>query len=393
MKKFLFIMLIFCVSLFFSCDGLLDNLPLEKDEDTEITETIKNNLSESKGTNELTNKTFEDDNSKIQFNFSDSNVIVGATNSENEVSFAKSKFNYAFNSNSNPKTLELQLAGVFENTSSTDVSEYNEQISSVGLKYDLLNTFLLTALNNENVYEGIKSLGSEYVTKIKKSVTSKAGSYVNSQKNILNDFLKTKYESVIHFNYELNSDELVLSEQFKGDLTSAAAKFVGNYGDATITLNDYSNVIPFKIEIPKDESNVVYIGMPKFEESTDISGKITVDMLSYPGNMLESSNEVINNICKGIANSVKETLINILLSEDDEDIKNELNSNNSSEILDAGLNSAIGSFRFEANYQISGNDIILTFTDDGRPGFLIDEGNIISLKYSPILGATYTVVE
>ena len=82
-----------------------------------------------------------------------------------------------------------------------------------------------------------------------------------------------------------------------------------------------------------------------------------------------------------------------MLSEDDEDIKNELNSNNSSEILDAGLNSAIGSFRFEANYQISGNDIILTFTDDGRPGFLIDEGNIISLKYSPILGATYTVVE
>ena len=226
MKKFLFIMLIFCVSLFFSCDGLLDNLPLEKDEDTETTETIKNNLSESKGTNELTNKTFEDDNSKIQFNFSDSNVI--ATNSENEVSFAKSKFNYAFNSNSNPKTLELQLAGVFENTSSTDVSEYNEQISSVGLKYDLLNTFLLAALNNESVYEGIKSLGSEYVTKIKKSVTSKAGSYVNSQKNILNDFLKTKYESVIHFNYELNSDELVLSEQFKGDLTSAAAKFVGN---------------------------------------------------------------------------------------------------------------------------------------------------------------------
>ena len=86
--------------------------------------------------------------------------------------------------------------------------------------------------------------------------------------------MKTKYESVIHFNYELNSDELVLSEQFKGDLTSAAAKFVGNYGDATITLNDYSNVIPFKIEIPKDESNVVYIGMPNLKNQLIFQEKL-----------------------------------------------------------------------------------------------------------------------
>ena len=290
--------------------------------------------------------------------------------------------------------MELQLAGVFENSSSSEVNDYNEQISSVGVKYDLLNTALNSLLNNNSLYEGFKDLGIEYVSKIKNSVVSKADSYVDSQKDIINDFLKTKYESVINFNYELNSDELILSEQFNGDLNSASSKFVGNYGDAIITLNDYVNVVPFKIEIPKEDgSYTVYIGMPKMEETTDISGKFSVDMFSYPGNMLESSTSVINNVCSDISMSVAEILIDILYSDSLDDIKDELDSENSSKILDTGLDSAIGSFKFEANYQIDGNEMTLTFTKDGRPVFLNNSGNEITLNYTPILGATYSLVQ
>ena len=129
------------------------------------------------------------------------------------------------------------------------------------------------------------------------------------------------------------------------------------------------------------------------EETTDISGKFSVDMFSYPGNMLESSTSVINNVCSDISMSVAEILVDILYSDSLDDIKDELDSENSSKILDAGLDSAIGSFKFEANYQINGNEMTLTFTNDGRPVFLNNSGNEITLNYTPILGATYSLVQ
>ena len=285
--------------------------------------------------------------------------------------------------------MEFQLAGIWKDENAQEVQNYSNQVTLAGFQYDLLSTTLLTLLNGDTLYKSFEDLGTEYVSKIKNSVTSKANKYVSTQKSILNDYLKSKYESVIHFNYELNEEALILTEQFKGDLTSASAKFVGEYGEAIITLNDYDNVIPFKVEVPNDEDGYdVYIGVPKVEVSTETTGTITVDMFSYPGNMLESSEDVIKNISSEISNSVKDVLIEALES-------GELESDSSNETLDGCVDKAIGSFKLKVSYTISGNTLTFTFEADGCPSFLTGESSSKSfdLKYTPLLGATYNIVQ
>lgn len=330
----------------------------------------------------------------MQFVFTDKTVTSSIVSSANksartssESDYSKTTFNYSYNTST--KTLEFQLAGIWKDENAQEVQNYNNQVTLAGLQYDLLSTALLALLNGDALYESFATLGTEYVSKIKSSVTNKATEYVSTQKSILNDYLKSKYESVIHFGYELTSTQLILTEQFKGDLTSASAKFVGNYGEAIITLNDYDNVIPFKVEVPNDEDGYdVYIGVPKVEVSTETTGTITVDMFSYPGNMLESSRDVIQNISSEISNSVKDVLIEALES-------GELESDSSNEILDGCVDKAIGSFKFNVKYKISGNTLTFTFEADGCPSFLKGESssNSFDLTYTPLLGATYNIVQ
>lgn len=404
MKKFISILLFFAVFAFFGCDNLANSGEDGKG-DGNNKPSIENNLPESKGTNELANKTFEDPNTKIRFSFSNSTVNTSSapkaslsivSRSSEEISSVGSKFNYSFDSTSDPKTLQFQLAGIFDDDTNSKAQSYEEQVSMAGFQYDLLSTALLALLNGDALYKSFEDLGTEYVSKIKNSVTSKATEYVSTQKSILNDYLKSKYESVIHFNYELNEEALILTEQFKGDLTSASAKFVGKYGEAIITLNDYDNVIPFKVEVPNDEDGYdVYIGVPKVEVSTETTGTITVDMFSYPGNMLESSKEVIQNISRKITETIQNTLIEIILSESLEEIKSELDSSNSSPIVDDAIDEAIGSFKLKVSYTISGNTLTFTFEVDGCPSFLTgaSSSNSFDLTYTPLLGATYNIVK
>ncbi len=399
MKKILFILSILAMILFVSCEGLLNG---DNGKDDDENPSISNNLSESNGTNELAGKTFED--ASIRFTFDDTTVktskssnassSINARNSEND-SIASSVFNYSFDTISSPKTLQFQLAGIFDGSNS-EVESYDEQITTSKLKYDVLSTMLTTLLNGDALYSALSELGDEYVSKIKKSVKGKASDYISTQKSILNDYLKSKYESVIHFDYVLDSEKLILTEQFKGDLKSASAKFVGTFGDAIITLNDYDNVIPFKIEIPNEEGGWdVYIGLPKVEVATDTTGKISADMFSYPGNMLESSDDVITNISNNISDSIRDTLINILLAEDLDEIKSEFDSNDSSETVDAALNEVMGSYKFEVSYTISGNELNFVFTENGCPIFLQEYANssFVDLTYTPLLGAIYSIVE
>lgn len=403
MKKLLFILSLFTF-LFLGCDNLANSGEDGKGDGNDKP-SIENNLPESKGTNELANKTFEDPNTKIRFSFSNSTVNTSSapkaslsivSRSSEEISSVGSKFNYSFDSTSDPKTLQFQLAGIFDDDTNSEAQSYEEQVSMAGFQYDLLSTTLLTLLNGDALYQSFASLGTEYVSKIKNSVTSKANKYVSTQKSILNDYLKSKYESVIHFNYELNEEALILTEQFKGDLTSASAKFVGNYGEAIITLNDYDNVIPFKVEVPNDEDGYdVYIGVPKVEVSTETTGTITVDMFSYPGNMLESSTDVIKNISREITESIQNTLIEIISSDSLAEIKSELDSSNSSPIVDDAIDEAIGSFKLKVSYTISGNTLTFTFEADGCPSFLKGASSSTSfdLTYTPLLGATYNIVQ
>lgn len=404
MKKFISILLFFAVFAFFGCDGMNSDNPDGTDNETEekyISSGVNNKLSESVGENELAGKTVVDEDTNMQFVFTDKTVTSSIVSSANksartssESDYSKTTFNYSYNTST--KTLEFQLAGIWKDENAQEVQNYNNQVTLAGLQYDLLSTALLALLNGDALYQSFASLGTEYVSKIKNSVTSKANKYVSTQKSILNDYLKSKYESVIHFGYELTSTQLILTEQFKGDLTSASAKFVGNYGEAIITLNDYDNVIPFKVEVPNDEDGYdVYIGVPKVEVSTETTGTITVDMFSYPGNMLESSKEVIQNISREITESIQNTLIEIISSDSLAEIKSELDSSNSSPIVDDAIDEAIGSFKLKVSYTISGNTLTFTFEADGCPSFLKGASSSTSfdLTYTPLLGATYDIVQ
>lgn len=395
MKKFISILLFFAVFAFFGCDGMnSDNPDGTVNEEKYISSGVNNKLSESVGENELAGKTVVDEDTNMQFVFTDKTVTSSIVSSANksartssESDYSKTTFNYSYNTST--KTLEFQLAGIWKDENAQEVQNYNNQVTLAGLQYNLLSTALLALLNGDALYESFETLGTEYVSKIKDSVKNKATEYVSTQKSILNDYLKSKYESVIHFGYELTSTQLILTEQFKGDLTSASAKFVGEYGEAIITLNDYDNVIPFKVEVPNDEDGYdVYIGVPKVEVSTETTGTITVDMFSYPGNMLESSTEVIQNISSEISNSVRDVLIEALES-------GELESDSSNETLDGCVDKAIGSFKFNVSYKISGNTLTFTFEEDGCPSFLTGASSSKSfdLTYTPLLGATYNIVQ
>lgn len=395
MKKFISILLFFAVFAFFGCDGMnSDNPDGTENEEKYISSGVNNKLSESVGENELAGKTVVDEDTNMQFVFTDKTVTSSIVSSANksartssESDYSKTTFNYSYNTST--KTLEFQLAGIWKDENAQEVQNYNNQVTLAGVQYNLLSTALLALLNGDALYQSFEDLGKEYVSKIKNSVTNKATEYVSTQKSILNDYLKSKYESVIHFGYELTSTQLILTEQFKGDLTSASAKFVGEYGEAIITLNDYDNVIPFKVEVPNDEDGYdVYIGVPKVEVSTETTGTITVDMFSYPGNMLESSEDVIQNISSEISNSVKDVLIEALES-------GELESDSSNETLDGCVDKAIGSFKLKVSYTISGNTLTFTFEADGCPSFLTGASSSKSfdLTYTPLLGATYNIVQ
>lgn len=118
-------------------------------------------------------------------------------------------------------------------------------------------------------------------------------------------------------------------------------------------------------------------------------------MFSYPGNMLESSKEVIQNISSEITESIRNTLIEIISSDSLAEIKSELDSSNSSPIVDDAIDEAIGSFKLKVSYTISGNTLTFTFEADGCPSFLKGESssNSFDLTHTPLLGATYNIVQ
>ena len=59
------------------------------------------------------------------------------------------------------------------------------------------------------------------------------------------------------------------------------------------------------------------------------------------------------------------------------------------------IDEAIGSFKFNVSYTISGNTLTFTFEADGCPSFLTGASSSKSfdLTYTPLLGATYNIVQ
>lgn len=217
--------------------------------------------------------------------------------------------------------------------------------------------------------------------KVKKQVTAKATAYTASQQQLLETYLKAKYESVIKFEYELTEDTLTLTEQFKKDLTDASSNLTGTSGSATLTLNDYRNLIPFKVEV----DGKTYVGVPKITKTDADSGSLSVQLYPYYGDMTETT------VAEEIATAVRSKLTTTVTADVEKilAIVGELATGETSSTLDGLLDAAIGGCNLEGNYTLS--DAGATFAFTQKPDFLSSVDSV-TMTHQPLLGGTFNLV-
>lgn len=342
---------------------------------TDSQSSLPSNLPESKGTNEFTGKTFQNQNTTFEF---DKNTVSQSSNSkisENTRAVEQNNkiqdFYYSYDSEN--KTLDFQLQQVWGTGIALD---YETQLSKAKNQYKQAIVAVKTAIQTMNYVPNADDLN----TKIKNQVTSSANEWINSQEALLSEYLEKKYNSVIHFEYELSDTKLVLSEKFNNDLADASSKFVYE-GYYSVTLNDYDHLIPFKVQ--KDDS--VYVGIPKFDNPKATSGAIEVILYPYPGDIYDASTLAKITEKVSVIPTDLETLTQIGI---------ELATSDTSATLKEFIDSKIGQQMLKGTYEIKDNNITLKFTQvPAIISDIVENGNSIDLTHTPLLGAEFNIVE
>lgn len=281
-KNFLGILTaLFCLAnLFFavSCEPT-ENPEIPKDESQEIS----NNLSESKGTNEVSGKTYSSTSTGAKVYFEDSSMTIyssatlspsSANTNMRAISSSDVKqatYNYSYNSED--KTLELQLANLWD--SNAAAITYKTQVEK--LKSTLKNLASLIQAQfdtskNEPYKNFIDSLNKIDVTNgtygntVATLITNKLNTYITNQETILEDYLQKKYNSTVKFSYNNSDSKLALTQQFQKDLTDASSEFTSS-DSYKVVLNGYDSLKPFSITLTSGENSQEYVGVPSFSTS------------------------------------------------------------------------------------------------------------------------------
>lgn len=341
---------------------------------TDSQSSLPSNLPESKGTNEFTGKTFQNQNTTFEF---DKNTVSQSSNSKiSENARAAEQNNkiqdFYYSYDSENKTLDFQLQQVWGTGIALD---YETQLSKAKNQYKQAIVAVKAAIQKMNYAPDTDH--TDLNTKIKNQVTSSANEWINSQEALLSEYLEKKYNSVIHFEYELSDTKLVLSEKFNNDLADASSKFVYE-GDYSVTLNDYDHLIPFKVQ----KDNSVYVGIPKFDNPKATSGSIEVILYPYPGDIYDASTlaTIIEKV--SVIPTDVETLTQIGI---------ELATSDTSATLKEFIDSKIGQQMLKGTYEIKDNNITLKFTQ--VPAIISDIVDSIDLTHTPLLGAEFNIVE
>ena len=341
--------------------------------------SIQNNLSQSEGDNELKGKSFQCSSYSLAFSGDSVTYKADADSSSSLRSATTStwkdllKYQYSWNSAATPKTLEFQLGQVWGTGVAQD---YEEQLAAAQQQVSATAQAVNKALTNDTLYSRFNTVKD----KVKSQVTAKAKAYTDSQQQLLEIYLKAKYESVIKFEYELTADTLTLTEQFQKDLTDASSKLTGMNNEIAFTLNDYSNLIPFKVEVDGKS----YVGVPEIEKTDATSGSLSVQLYPYYGDMMDSA------VFTKIATAVTSKLTTTADVEKIAAIAGELATGENSPTLDNLLDEAIGGFKLAATYTLSDEGATFTFTQE--PDFLSTIGSV-TMTHQPLLGGTFTLVQ
>ncbi len=381
--------------IFFSCDNVNNQQNNSSEEDS----SVSNNLSESNGTNELSGNTFS--NSSVQYSFDENSVTQSNASLESSsslraaISYESAQvFNYSFNSESDPKTLEFQLESVWGTGVAQD---YEAQLKNAKSQVSAAQTSILAAIDSLDLstisasVSASSSLSAEtFSSAIKSALKTKLESFLSSQNSILSDYLASKYNAVIKFNYTIEDNSsyktLTLSEQFKGDLSDASSKFVSS--DSTVVLNDYDNLIPFKIV----SGETVYVGTPEITKTDENSGTLEVSLFPYYGDVVENESEYAETV-----NSQISAIISSFTSDSDYTtivkIATEIaaSSDSTSSTLNSLIDEYFGSFILSASYEITEasdentkTGLTLTYTS-ANSSLNIEKDDTVSLTYTPLI--------
>lgn len=275
-------------SLFFvtGCQNNANSETIDEDED------VKNKLSESSGINEVSGKTYASSSNNSKVVFDDSSLTIYDTSSLESANLIRratsssdkkySTYNYSYNSED--KTLELQLAKLWD--SNEAAITYKNQVETVKTtlknlasliqaqfdtsKNDIYKTFI-ESLNKIDVANGT------YGNTIATLITNKLDAYITKQESILDDYLQKKYNSTVKFSYDNSNSKLALTQQFKNDLNDASSEFTSS--DAyKVILNGYDSLKPFSITLTSGEKSQEYVGVPSFSDGT-----MSVDLYEFIG--------------------------------------------------------------------------------------------------------------
>lgn len=244
---------------------------------------VSNNLSSSNGNDEVQG-TYTGGSAKVEFKDGTATIYTtGEAASANifartaNPNTPKLKYNYSYNSET--KTLELQLSGIWDKNAAA--INYDAQVQAAEQKCTEICTKIKQGIDENTEFStlctSLNGFNPGYGNTVKNLVKSKVDDYIENQKNLLKSYLKSKYNSVIKMSYNINAGTLRLSQIFQNNLSDASSEF--KTSDGSILLNGYADLKPFSVTLGTDE----FVGIPVFDNNAHT---VSVDLYQYLGNVL-----------------------------------------------------------------------------------------------------------
>lgn len=244
---------------------------------------VSNNLSSSNGNDEVQG-TYTGGSAKVEFKDGTATIYTtGEAASANifartaNPNTPKLKYNYSYNSET--KTLELQLSGIWDKNAAA--IDYNAQVQAAEQKCTEICSKIKQGIDENTDFStlcnSLNAIKPGYGNTVKNLVKSKVDDYIENQKNLLKSYLKSKYNSVIKMSYNINAGTLMLSQIFQNNLSDASSEF--KTSDGSILLNGYADLKPFSVTLGTDE----FVGIPVFDNNAHT---VSVDLYQYLGNVL-----------------------------------------------------------------------------------------------------------
>ncbi len=388
MKKILAAMGILSLSLLLlaGCNNGSESAPSEEN-------PVSNNLSESKGDNEVQG-TYKSSSTGASVTFAESSATIysdsapsGNVLAREATETPQAKYNYSFDSET--KTLELQLENLWD-TNGAAIA-YKTQVESVKSACENICSAIKSQLDsNESFSSFISSLNqlkAGYGDSVKTLLKTKLDDYIAKQQENLETYLKSKYNSVIKLGYELNEGTLSLSQKFLNDLTDASSEFKSS-DSYNVILNGYDSLKPFSISLDGTE----FVGIPTFASDTEMQ----VDLYQFLG-------DVISENPSAIASEKAGSLIEYITGKfvgltNEEKISLGLEAmSGKTDTIGKWIDDELSALTLKTRVQVStsGSPILtLTITDDftdNVTGKTIAGGTSLVLNYSPVLSRSINV--